>query len=350
MPTTRWMNQRPVFITGVWLLGAMLFNGPLRGQGLLVKVTPLGSHSGELCSADRALLFEDPTGVRILYDPGATTDETDSRLGDVHVILLSHGHADHIGSTRANRGGGTCAAPASGPTNSSSNVGTIAANRNSAVFVTAELTNFLGTKIQGIRGTATPACAASVGDDIIVPRAAPCMNRIGVSGSRNVRRGGSAPVRISAVQANHENSIPGVLIDPPGLPAGLNGFGGVAMGFVMQFTNGLTVYLTGDTGIFSDMGQIIAKFYRPNLMVINLGRAGSLGPEEAANIVRHFVRPTTVMPSHVQEQATSGGTLRGTASTEVFVREARQFVEVVLPISDVTLAFDGEGRCIGCPR
>jgi hypothetical protein len=33
-----------------------------------VKVTPLGSHTGELCDRDRATIFEDPTGVRILYD------------------------------------------------------------------------------------------------------------------------------------------------------------------------------------------------------------------------------------------------------------------------------------------
>src|SRR6187551_500185 len=33
-----------------------------------VKITPLGSHDGELCAADRATLFEDPTGVRLLYD------------------------------------------------------------------------------------------------------------------------------------------------------------------------------------------------------------------------------------------------------------------------------------------
>src|SRR5262245_16212815 len=42
----------------------------------LVRVTPLGSHAGELCRNDRAMLFEDPTGVRILYDPGRTVDET----------------------------------------------------------------------------------------------------------------------------------------------------------------------------------------------------------------------------------------------------------------------------------
>ncbi len=37
-----------------------------------VKVTPLGSHDGELCPQDRALIFEDPNGTRILYDAGRT--------------------------------------------------------------------------------------------------------------------------------------------------------------------------------------------------------------------------------------------------------------------------------------
>jgi len=82
-----------------------------RAQGL-VRVTPLGSHDGELCVQDRAILFEDPTGVRILYDPGQTVDDTDPRLGEVHVMLLSHAHPDHIGERRTNRGG-TCAAPPS---------------------------------------------------------------------------------------------------------------------------------------------------------------------------------------------------------------------------------------------
>jgi hypothetical protein len=35
-----------------------------------VKITPVGSHPGELCANDGAMVFEDPTGVRILYDPG----------------------------------------------------------------------------------------------------------------------------------------------------------------------------------------------------------------------------------------------------------------------------------------
>lgn len=47
-----------------------------------VKITPLGSHDGEFCASDRATLFEDPTGVRFLYDVGHTvTGGDDPRLG-----------------------------------------------------------------------------------------------------------------------------------------------------------------------------------------------------------------------------------------------------------------------------
>src|SRR5437762_10546158 len=99
---TRRMTHATVYVTAALLLGSILVAGTAHAQAL-VKVTPLGSHSGELCVDDRALLFEDPTGVRILYDPGFTTDETDPRLSDVHVILLSHAHPDHIGTARPNR-------------------------------------------------------------------------------------------------------------------------------------------------------------------------------------------------------------------------------------------------------
>ena len=106
---TRQVKLAPKCVTAVLLLGSILVAVTAHAQAL-VKVTPLGSHSGELCVDDRALLFEDPTGVRILYDPGFTTDETDPRLGDVHVMLLSHAHTDHLGDTRPNRSApGTCA-------------------------------------------------------------------------------------------------------------------------------------------------------------------------------------------------------------------------------------------------
>src|SRR5215470_1475435 len=64
-----------------------------------VKVTPLGSHEGEFCPQDRALIFEDPSGTRILYDPGRTVaGPTDSRLGKIDIVLVTHMHGDHAGN------------------------------------------------------------------------------------------------------------------------------------------------------------------------------------------------------------------------------------------------------------
>ena len=55
-----------------------------------VKITPLGSHDGEFCPLDRALVFEDPDGTRILYDAGRTVrGPNDPRLGKIDAILVS---------------------------------------------------------------------------------------------------------------------------------------------------------------------------------------------------------------------------------------------------------------------
>src|SRR5205807_607266 len=66
-----------------------------------VKITPIGSHPGELCANDRAIIFEDPTGVRFLYDaPQNVTGGNDPRLGTIHLVLLSHMHGDHVGDLK----------------------------------------------------------------------------------------------------------------------------------------------------------------------------------------------------------------------------------------------------------
>ena len=81
--------------------------------GQNVKITPLGSHAGELCMRDRATIFEDPTGVRILYDAGqSVTGADDPRLGRIDVVILSHAHGDHTGDMKLKAlDGGTCDSP-----------------------------------------------------------------------------------------------------------------------------------------------------------------------------------------------------------------------------------------------
>ena len=95
-------------IAALAVLGAALAGCagvPSQGQaqapapGGVVKVTPLGGFDGEFCAQDRALVFEDPNGTRVLYDPGRSVMRaTDPRLGKIDILLVSHMHGDHLGN------------------------------------------------------------------------------------------------------------------------------------------------------------------------------------------------------------------------------------------------------------
>jgi len=314
-----------------------------------VTITPLGSHNGEFCRNDRALLFEDPTGVRVLWDPGRTVaGETDARLGDIHVLVLSSVHSDHIGEVKHNPAApGTCAAPGTVTAAPNSNTAAIAAAKNSAVFVGGEMSDFLARKIQNIRGVATPSCpAAGLTSEIVVPRSAPCTATLRPGGSRTVRMNtATVGVKIATVPAFHSNGIPAILVDAPGVAPGTTGYGGNDGGAILRFTNGLTVYLTADTGMFGDMETIVRKYYKADVVVINMGDTATMGPDEAAFAVTDLVKPRTAMPSHANEAATAGGTLVQGTRVERFIQQVGDRTKVVIPLSGVAIQCDSEGRC-----
>jgi L-ascorbate metabolism protein UlaG (beta-lactamase superfamily) len=337
----------------VTMLIAVLTPAQLHAQ--FVKITPLGSHEGELCQNDRALLFEDPTGVRILYDVGTSVaGGTDPRLGEVHVVLLSHAHGDHIGDQKAaGLDSGSCARPQTVSAAPNSNTAEIAAAKNSAMLVSNSMSAFLGKKIQNIKGTQTPTCpTAGLARETALPRTSPCLANLQLGGKRLMKMTGQATgVQIALVQADHSNDAPRSLITEPektNLAAdNLRAYVGQANGYVLSFTNGLKVYLSGDTAVMGDMKTIIAGYYKVNLAVMNMG-ANAMQSEEAAFAVNELIQPNAVIPSHVNEAATRSGKV-------IPESKIKQFIDLVkgravhLPLSGKTMQFDGNANCTaGC--
>src|SRR4029079_13827073 len=109
-----------------------------------VKITPICSHSGALCARDRAMIFEDPTGVRLLYDPAHNlTSGDDPRLGTIHLVLLSHMHGDHVGDQKLKApGAGSCANPERVP-DANSTTAEVAAAKNAALVMTRAISGFV---------------------------------------------------------------------------------------------------------------------------------------------------------------------------------------------------------------
>jgi L-ascorbate metabolism protein UlaG (beta-lactamase superfamily) len=318
-----------------------------------VKITPLGSHAGELCSRDRAMIFEDPTGVRILYDAGQTvTGGDDPRLGTLHAVLLSHAHGDHIGDTKLRAlEAGSCGNPELVSAAPNSTTAEVVAAKNAAIIMMTPMANFIGRKVENIRAKPTPGCPQS-GEDLVAPFAEPCLAAVQLGGMRPVRMANAArAVEITVVMAAHDSTVPrSLLTDPERKNLETDNASlmlGPASGYIVKFTNGLIVYLSGDTALHADMKLLDNDFHKANLMVLNLGYS-AITAQAGAYAANELVRPAFVIVTHVNEGATSAGKVLPTSHTAAFIGLVKG--RPVYPaLSGKTLEFDGAAKCVaGC--
>jgi L-ascorbate metabolism protein UlaG (beta-lactamase superfamily) len=320
--------QRSTLIAALAALGAAL-SLPVLAQ--TVKVTPLGGIEGEFCPQDRALVFEDPNGTRILYDPGRTVaGGTDPRLGKIDIILVSHMHGDHVGNSHNKApNSGTCEQPDMSVSSvPNTNAVEIAIAKKAKIVTGSEMPPFFAAKLKANGGNPADSILARFGGSVTV--------------------GG---VRIATVTAMHSNGLDpdyiGGELGKAMKEAGIAGDVGLPTGYVLRFSNGLVAYLSGDTGITADQELVVRNHYQAKLAVMNIGDTFTTGPAEAAYVINELVKPASVIASHANEVGTVGGKVRPGSKTETFIKAVK--VPVHVPLSGKTMEFDSAGKCTsGC--
>jgi L-ascorbate metabolism protein UlaG (beta-lactamase superfamily) len=236
-------------ITRALLICAVFVGGLFAAAG---QAQPMqGGKTELLWLGQAAFRITSPGGKVILIDPWITTNPKTpaewkdlSKLGKIDVVLVTHGHGDHVGD---------------GP-----------------AIVKAQNIKLWGPA--GLNDT-----FLSLG--ILTADQAPRMNKGGTI----------APLGpgISITQTRAEHSSEYVHMN--------NGkrethVGGEPVGFIIRMENGFTIYHMGDTGLFADM-TMIADRYRPDLILIPIGGHFVMDPQDAAHATR-ILHPKYAIPMH----------------------------------------------------
>ena len=185
-----------------------------------------------------AFLLKAPLGRSVLIDPWLENPKAPpgaKAMTPVDLILVSHGHSDHVGNTIE-----------------------IAQRTNATVISIYEISLYL--------------------------------QKQGVVNAQGMNKGGTMSVdglKVTMVDAKHSSDLDvGGTVVPGGEPAG----------FVVEFENGFRIYHAGDTAVFGDM-RIIADLYKPQLAILPIGGLYTMDPREAAYACT-LLKPKYVVGMH----------------------------------------------------
>jgi len=116
------------------------------------------------------------------------------------------------------------------------------------------------------------------------------LQKKGVGGTSPMNKGGTQEaqgVKFTMVHATHSSGIE---------DGGQVIYGGEACGYVLTLEDGYRIYISGDTGVHSDMA-LIGELYEPELALLPIGDLFTMSPREAA-VAARMVKPKYIVPMH----------------------------------------------------
>jgi len=150
----------------------------------------------------------------------------------------------------------------------------------------------------------------------------------GVQNTLGMNKGGTVDlgwVKITMVHADHSCGI---------LDGDTMLYGGEAVGYVLRFQDGFSLYAAGDTNVFSDM-RIIGDLYHPSVAILPIGDLYTMGPREAAYAAR-LLNISSIIPAHF-------GTFPALSGTPAALRAALS----ELGLSQIAVAEMQPGQSLG---